>query len=525
VLTPIGITIAAATLLALALRVYLVVRPGLMAVTQYDDGPYVGSAVRLAHGAMPYRNFIFVQPPGITLVMSPVGLLTYVTGTAWGMVVARLLTALAGAAAVALGGLLVRHRGLLPVAVTCAVLALYPPSATAAHTVLLEPWLVLFCLAGALAAFDGDRLATTARRLAWGGAAFGFAGAIKGWAIVPVAVLLVLCLVRADGPRQAPGTPDAPAAAGGGLRRALVFGGGVAAGFLVPVVPFLLAAPRQFYDSVVVAQLARGGARTPVFHRLASLIGIGHMASWGHAVTLVVAVAVLAFVVGAQAAAWRSGGRPPPPLDWFAVVSAAIVTLMFLWPPYFTDHYAAFLAPFIGLAVALSVSRLAEGGGATPRARVWGRRAAWSGAAVAGVAMVWFGALLVVTMAHPRATTTPPTAITRAIPPGACVLSDQVSYLLLADRFVSDVPRCPQMVDGLGTDLALANGRGPANGAGAVPAVAKAWRQAFSHSQYVVLSAKNSLRVAWSPGLRAYFRAHFQAVVRHRDYTVYARRG
>ena len=53
---------------------------------------------------------------------------------------------------------------------------------------LLEPWLVLFCLLGALAVFDGDRLAGSRRRLVWGGVAFGFAGAVKVWAILPVLV-------------------------------------------------------------------------------------------------------------------------------------------------------------------------------------------------------------------------------------------------------------------------------------------------------------------------------------------------
>src|SRR5205807_1982698 len=80
------------------------------------------------------------------------------------------------------------------------------------------------------------------RRLAWGGAALGFGGAIKVWAIVPVLVIVVLCLPH--------------------LRRAAIFAGGVAAGFLIPVLPFVIASPSRFYDDVVVAQLARVGTRT-----------------------------------------------------------------------------------------------------------------------------------------------------------------------------------------------------------------------------------------------------------------------
>ena len=93
-LTPVNLTIIIITLVALVLRVYYqYTRPGfLLGVTEYDDGPYFGSAVRLVHGSMPYRDFVLVQPPGITLLMSPVGLLTYWTGTAWGLAIGRILT-------------------------------------------------------------------------------------------------------------------------------------------------------------------------------------------------------------------------------------------------------------------------------------------------------------------------------------------------------------------------------------------------------------------------------------------------
>ena len=157
-ITPVTAVITVATLLALGLRIYLLARPGyLLGVTEYDDGPYFGSAVRLVDGILPYRSFVLVQPPGITLLMVPAALMAKVIGTAGGMVIGRILTMLASAAAVVLGGLLVRHRGLLAVIVCCGIIAVYPDSVLTARTVLVEPWLVLFCLAGALAVFDGDR--------------------------------------------------------------------------------------------------------------------------------------------------------------------------------------------------------------------------------------------------------------------------------------------------------------------------------------------------------------------------------
>ena len=234
--------IISTSLIALALRLWILFSAGLMSVTQYDDGPYFGSAVRLIHGVLPYRDYAFVQPPGITELMSPAALESYLGGTAWALVIARFLCVFAGTAAVVLAGFLVRHRGALAVMLTGGIIAIYPAAAASARTVLLEPWLVLFCLAGAVAVFDGDRPTSRTRRLLWGGVAFGFGGAIKVWAIVPVLVIVVLCLPH--------------------VRRAAVFAGGVAAGFLIPVLPFVIVSPGRFYDDVVVAQLARVGTRT-----------------------------------------------------------------------------------------------------------------------------------------------------------------------------------------------------------------------------------------------------------------------
>lgn len=83
-LTPVTAVITAATLLALALRLYQLSRPGyLLGVSEYDDGPYFGSALRLLNGAIPYRDFVIVHPPGITLLMLPAALLAKTAGTAW----------------------------------------------------------------------------------------------------------------------------------------------------------------------------------------------------------------------------------------------------------------------------------------------------------------------------------------------------------------------------------------------------------------------------------------------------------
>jgi hypothetical protein len=195
---------------------------------------------------------------------------------------------------------------------------------------------------------------------------------------------------------------------------------------------------------------------------------------------------IVVFVLVTQVAAALVTRQPQPILDWFATVTTILVVLMFLWPPQFHYHFAAFLTPWLALTLALPVSRLLAGiprGTASPAAK---RQLGWAAVGV---------------------------------------LTDQVSVTLAANRFVSDVPGCSQMVDSVGTDLALSNGLKPFTGAGYVPAVAAAWNQAFSHAQYVILTATNTRRVAWTPALKAYLADHFVQVSRSPRLTLYVRKG
>jgi Glycosyltransferase family 87 len=483
--------IVVATLVGLALRLYQLSRPGyLLGITEYDDGTDFGSAVRLINGALPYRDFIMVQPPGITLLMAPVALATKAAGTVAGMAAGRVLTALASAAAIPLAGLLTRHRGLLAVTVSCGIIAVYPDSMQAARTVLLEPWLVLFCLLGALAVFDGDRLAG-GRRLIWGGLAFGFAGAVKVWAIVPVLVVLALTARR---PREA-----------------ARFAAGVAAGFLLPVLPFALLAPRTFYRSVIVAQLVRSDlVRVPLGFRLQHMLGLTHAPQLATPALVAIGAAVIVIIAGLVVLGARLTRRAPPALDIFATATFGLAVIAFLWPSDFYNHYAAFLAPFLALAIALPLARVL---GSPPlagaRARpVLLRRGA---AVLAAVTIAAFAVLQGLAESH-LAAAIPATEISaaeRMVPPGACVVTDQVSYTIAINRFTSDVPGCSVMVDGVGSDYALSGGHNALNGAGRVPAVEQLWMSAFRSAQYLWITASSAPRIPWTPRLRAYFLANF----------------
>ena len=127
-MSPAGLAILTATVLALALRLFLVTRPGFLTsgTVEYDDGVYLGAALRLLHGALPYKDYAFVQPPGIIVVALPGALIGSLTSQATGLAAARILSVLASTACVPLAGRLVRHRGALACAVTAGLLAVYP---------------------------------------------------------------------------------------------------------------------------------------------------------------------------------------------------------------------------------------------------------------------------------------------------------------------------------------------------------------------------------------------------------------
>jgi hypothetical protein len=466
-------------------------------VTEYDDGSYFGSAVRLVHGVLPYRDFVFVQPPGITLLMTPVALLSKVTGTDTGLAIARILTVLAGAAGTALAGLLVRHRGTLAALIATGIVAVYADSVASSHTLLVEPWVVLFCLLGAVAVFDGDSFTSSRRRLAGGGLAFGFAGLIEAWAIVPVLILLLLMIRN--------------------VRRTLTWLAGLAAGFLLPVAPFAALAPREFFHGVITAQIGgrEGAIRVPLYFRIRHMAGFANYPDLKHVLVLAVAAALAGFIVVATLLASGLARKLPPLLDWFAYGTTAAIVAMFLWPSQFHYHFSGFLAPFFGLSLALPAARLvAVLRDRTARAPMAGRTiAALAGTAAAAVLAA--GTVSQVSFEHTLLPLAPIDAMAigkSIIPPGACVLADNVAYTITANRFVNSKPGCPTVDDGTGANFALSHGLAAETGAGRVPQVAAMWRSALTHADYLWFTSLYNHRIAWTPALRSYVDANFVRV-------------
>jgi hypothetical protein len=489
--------IGVCTALALLLRLFQLSRPGyLLGVTEYDDGALFGNAVRLVNGAIPYRDFAVVMPPGSVVLMAPVALLAKVTGTAWGLGVARLLTVAADTACVALLGLLVRHRGALAAGVACGVYAVYPDALKASHTFLLEPWLNLFCLVGALLVFDGDRMAGN-RRLAWGGVAFGFAMAIKLWAVIPLAIVGLLLARRP--------------------RRVAVLAAGAAAGLIVPVLPFLAAAPGRLITDTITSQATKAdrlGLVTRLtllgrWQRMKDLAGLALFhafpARGGAFVLLTIVVAVLATYMMVCVIV----GRLPAPLDWYALIGVLAVMLLFLWPQLYYPHYGAFEGPFLALALALPIGLL------RPDQSSIHLGAALAVGMTAAVLAAGVGLWQVGQMTRLKSPVAP-SAIATAdglIPPGSCVVTNDASLTIAANRFVSNVPGCPSVVDSYGTLLAMTGGQNLGASPRVVRSAAEAWQTWFAHADYIWLDpTAGAGQIPWTHALYSYFAGHFRLI-------------
>ncbi len=160
----------------------------------YDEGVHYSTAALWAQGVWPYRDTVFVHPPGLLYALLPLGWLPPDTG--W--MLARLAMTAVGALNIYLMGRL-SGRIFGPRAGYLAALcyAIYPEAASSERRILLEPLLNTFALA---------LLSTRAWKAAWwGGCAlsvkalgalwlFSSLPRLRGWAVLGGVIGVMLCL-------------------------------------------------------------------------------------------------------------------------------------------------------------------------------------------------------------------------------------------------------------------------------------------------------------------------------------------
>jgi hypothetical protein len=199
-------------------------------------------------------------------------------------------------------------------------------------------------------------------------------------------------------------------------------------------------------------------------------------------------------------------------LDWYVLSGLVAVTAMMFAPSEWYEHYAAFDGPFVVLAVALPVARLA----AAARGRPAGLGPA-PGAFTAATAAVVI-AVLALASVGASARQRPARSYAAAggiIPPGACVVTDTASATITAGRFIAASPGCPQLVDSVGTLIATTGGGDMTASRALLATDTSVWQAAFRTARYVWLignRGNTGARIAWTWELDRYFAGHFRLV-------------
>jgi alpha-1,2-mannosyltransferase len=499
----------AAGLLALGMCVHQLSLPGVLhGIDEYDDGFYLGTVMRLVHGTLPYKDFVYPQPPGLPLLLFPMGILGRIVGTRSLMADVRILTALVAATNAGLAAFLLRRRGIVPALVAGVLLALYPLAVTADKTLMLEPYLVLFCLIGACIMFKGDDIAS-GRRLVFAGLALGFACTLKLWAVLPIAVAIACCLPQ-------------------WRRQVRPLAIGIVVGAAVPALPFFLLAPSDFVHDLVGIQFLRHQAPDPtsVADRLMYVTGIsglpGVHATHGLAVTIALVFAALV-VIGFAVPIRRTK------LDWFALGTAILAVAAMFISPDFHFHYTYFAAAFVPLLVAVSVDRVARfvgsklARGQRPQSMIRSLAAA-AAIVVIVVSSVWaIGQETHFDRIDPGIITVGDVSplVAAHIPKGACTVTDEAALTIIINRFVPDRSGCPAVVDTFSTWISYDPNVLPPSSGPYAPSLVGAWQSWLGAADYAVFSQPYPFRIPWPPELVAWFNQHYHLVWQSYDAYVY----
>jgi hypothetical protein len=144
------LVLAAIAFGGLLLRLVPLLRAGgpLNAPTDYDDAVYFSASALLFQGVVPYRDFVFVHPPGLALFLGLTSSLARGIDPAHAFAASRIVATLVGAANILLAGrIAMRAAGPAAGIAAAALYATYPDAVLAERGPYLEPVLNLFCLA------------------------------------------------------------------------------------------------------------------------------------------------------------------------------------------------------------------------------------------------------------------------------------------------------------------------------------------------------------------------------------------
>jgi hypothetical protein len=463
----------------------------------YDSGVYLAAPIHFVSGVIPYRDFTFLEPPGIIILLSPLGFIGRIWGSHDAFIVGRVVSAFVTALNAGMLAYLIRHRGRVAMLIAGIGLALLPIASFVSSGIRLEPYCICFILIGSLSIFSREEKHgnLTNRDFAIGGLFFGFAALIKLWAFFPFLAMVITLFPRYR-------------------HRVFRMVGVSGAVFVSLCLPFFALAPVKFMSQVFVEQLDRKSIPSDtvgIAHRLIFMTGLTSTSlapTAGEAVFVFAALACLVAV-----AFWRRVHRDR--LDIFLLLAALLSVLAILAAPESYNYYGYFTAPFllgvVGILIGCWIAASRDFIHRIPISEPLRRISSWL--IVASAVGLTFSLVLYVTTFYTNYAWANGywsrnfNAITRVIPRGSCVVYDQVSYGVYANRLQSSKPGCPSVVDPSGMWMAW--------GYQLIPparAFTSEWKSFFEAAQYVVLSHPGAPGIPWDKNLSHWFTKNYQLV-------------
>jgi hypothetical protein len=397
---------------------------GLFGLGNYDDGVYYAAGTAIAHGLLPYRDFLLLHPPGVPLVLTPFALVAQVTSDSYGFAAARVAWMLLGALNAVLIWRILRSIGLIAALFGALSYAVFYRAVYAEKSTLLEgPATTALLLAIVLLEPLSQSRSLSRGRALGAGALLGLTVTFKVWGVVTVVIVLGwLLLIRR-------------------FRVALqVLLASMAAAVLI-CMPFFAAAPTAMWNQIVRDQIFRhGGGDISILTRLDEIVGLGIVGRPHEAITVIAVVALVC--CAALAWSYREGRLPVLLL----VGQGAFLLVSPTWFP----HYASFTASAVALVAGAAIGRLIVLARARP-ARI-------------AVAIAGSGALLVYASGWSDVTfgrRLPNDFQTFTASAPGCVTTDDATTLVATDSLSRNLSRGCRFIADLGGnshDIAAASG-------------------------------------------------------------------
>lgn len=400
--------------IAFLVRLVPVVRGGgIKGFYNYDPAVYYAAAAGMAHGLLPYRDFLLLHAPGVPVALLPFALIGRLTSDSTGMALARLAIMVMGAVSAILVTRILKPAGITAAVVGGLVYAVYWPAVYVERAAWLEGYGSFLTAVAMLLVLGVPRFRERHPRwaMALAGVSLSLACAVKVWAVVPLLTVIGWALVRRK------------------WRDAAYLTGGAAAAGVAMLLPFVGTLP-QMWQMVVSAQLGRQrGAADTWLMRVEGLSGLNIV--WNGQLHLSAGLTALALVAISLLSVRTNVGR-------LALLLLATGTVLLLTGPTWFRHYPALIAA--PLAVTFGIGTAQVIAWLRPR---WLKVVA---VALATGTLVTIGAMLSIDKVGTRFPGRQLARIVEAVP--GCLTTDDPNAMIVSDLLDANLTQgCRFVVD------------------------------------------------------------------------------